>query len=485
MLKKILKTLAVFTLVFLWLLSGNHTRAAFNERTETNAQGSSLTTPFQATLAVPTGTANGDLIFTWIGSNSATVTTNAAWTLIGSYTAASDKYYLFARVASSEPASYVWTFSGTTKFKAVSTTYIASSDFAVSNVSTDITVSNTSYRTSNVTNRAASFSVPNINSPIVFFGGVFSTTSRTQLPPTSPSIFAEDYDVGSTSPDWWLEISSLIWPASGATGVIDSILSAASTTKHSFAVALKTPTNNSPTLTVSQPDSSADTVIAGQSYNITYDLSDSDSTATVDFYYDTDGSGTNGTAITGCQNQAEGTGATCSWNTTGMSAGNYYVYGIASDGVNSDVNDYSPGVITIQAVVISVTITSDGTISYGLIPENSAKSTLPGELSDMQTASNDGNVTENFNIKGQNSGNWTLSASSGNNQYVHKFCNDTDNNCTSPPTSYTPLTTSYQTLDTGIAVGNAVDFQLQITTPNPSSVFTEQQVNVTIQAVQQ
>ncbi len=243
--------------------------------------------------------------------------------------------------------------------------------------------------------------------------------------------------------------------------------------------------NNPPSLTISQPDGVSDTVVVGQSYDITYDLSDAEDVATVDFYYDSDSSGLDGTAITGCQDQAEGTGAICSWDTTGMTPGDYYVYGIATDGVNPDVNDYSPGVITIQAAVVSVTITTDGTIAYGMMAANTSKSTLPGELNDIQTAENNGNVTENFNIKGQDSTNWTLAGTAGSDQYVHKFCNDTTADCTTPPTNYTALTTSYQALDTGIIVNGTVDIQLQITTPNPSTVFTEQSVDVTIQAVQQ
>ena len=138
-----------------------------------------------------------------------------------------------------------------------------------------------------------------------------------------------------------------------------------------------------------------------------------------------------------------------------------------------------------SAPTISVTITSDGTIAYGTMADNTSKSTLAGDLNDMQTVKNDGNVTENFNIKGQNSASWTLSTSSGSDQYVHKYCNDTDNDCSSPPTSYSALTTDYQTLDTGIAVNGTVDIQLQITTPNPSSVYSQQAVDIIIQAVQQ
>ena len=248
--------------------------------------------------------------------------------------------------------------------------------------------------------------------------------------------------------------------------------------------------NTSPSLNVSQPDGTSDTVFVGQSYNITYDLSDTEDEATVDFYYDSDGSGLDGTAITGCQDQPEGTGAICSWNTTGMTPGDYYVYGIASDGVNDPVSDYSPGVITILAVSISITI-SDGTVEYGIVPKNTAKTTLSSDMppsGDMQTVSYDTNVTVNINIKGNNASGggctWTLASSTGTDQYVHQFCNATDNSCSSPPTNYTALTTSYQTLKSGVSGQGSVDFHLRLTTPTESSCYGEQSVNVDVQAVQ-
>lgn len=139
------------------------------------------------------------------------------------------------------------------------------------------------------------------------------------------------------------------------------------------------------------------------------------------------------------------------------------------------------------APVVSVSV-SDGVVSYGTMPANTSKSTLPGELNDMQTATNDGNVVENFNIKSQDASGggctWTLASTNGSDQYVHSFCNDTDLNCSSPPTNYTALTSSYQTLDTGISVSGTTQFQLRLTTPNPSTCYGQQTVNVTIQATQ-
>jgi hypothetical protein len=134
---------------------------------------------------------------------------------------------------------------------------------------------------------------------------------------------------------------------------------------------------------------------------------------------------------------------------------------------------------TAAATVISVTI-SDSAVAYGTLLQNATKSTCTSELNDAQTVTNDGNVTENFNIRGQNSANWTLGATAGNNIYAHKFASST---CSAWPGG-TALTTSNQTLATGIAPNGTVTLNLQINTPNPSTFYTQQSVNVIITAVQ-
>jgi len=163
--------------------------------------------------------------------------------------------------------------------------------------------------------------------------------------------------------------------------------------------------NDPPSLTVSTPPLEGATVTAGDSYNITYDLSDTEDEATVDFYYDTDGSGLDGVAITGCQDQAKGIGATCSWNTTDVTADDYYVYGIATDGVNSDVNDYSPGMITIQAAAApTLTFTiSDNDIFFGDLSTSAAKwadDTVDGSTSEVagHTITASTNATNGYTI---------------------------------------------------------------------------------------
>jgi len=149
---------------------------------------------------------------------------------------------------------------------------------------------------------------------------------------------------------------------------------------------------------------------------------------------------------------------------------------VKADGSLLDTYNYIPQITTSIATVISVSV-SDGAISYGIIPANSSKSTC--DLNDTQIVTNNGNVAETFNIMGSNSTNWTLGASPGNEIYVHKF---STSSC--PWTSGIPLTTSYQTMATNIAPNATTTLNLQITTPTNTNYFTQQNVNVTIQAVQ-
>ncbi|MEM2160841.1 MAG: fibronectin type III domain-containing protein, partial [Candidatus Nitrosotenuis sp.] len=130
-------------------------------------------------------------------------------------------------------------------------------------------------------------------------------------------------------------------------------------TPASFTWTIDTTAPVAPTLSISQPDGVGDTITVGSSYSITYTLSDPDDVVTAEFYYDTNNSGLDGTAISGaCATAPEGTNVTCTWNTTGMTLGSYYIYGIANDGTNPAVSAYSPGQIT-----ISVSATAPGQVT--------------------------------------------------------------------------------------------------------------------------
>lgn len=123
--------------------------------------------------------------------------------------------------------------------------------------------------------------------------------------------------------------------------------------------------------------------------------------------------------------------------------------------------------VTVQNISVSV---ADGSISYGTLAIGSSKST--SELGDSQVATNDGNITETINIKGSNSIGWTLAAVPGVNQYSHKY-----------GVGQSALTINYQTLVTSIGVGQTYRFDLAVYTPTSSSTYTQQSIDVTVQAI--
>ncbi len=131
--------------------------------------------------------------------------------------------------------------------------------------------------------------------------------------------------------------------------------------------------------------------------------------------------------------------------------------------------------VTMQNVSVSVT---DGSISYGTLSSSSTKDTTNAVLNDSQTATNDGNVNQDLNIRGQNSTNWTLAATAGANQYKHEFCTI---NCDVSPT-WTALTASNQTLQNAVAASGTKVFDLKLTAPSSSTVYTQQSVDVIVQA---
>jgi hypothetical protein len=143
-------------------------------------------------------------------------------------------------------------------------------------------------------------------------------------------------------------------PASGFTGtdtfkytVSDN--EGAVSNEATVTVTVNAVSNTPPVLNIIEPDGIADELTEGSSYNITYTLDDPDDVVTVALYYDTDNSGLDGTAIGGCASEPEGTGLSCTWDTTGVTPGSYYIYGITSDGVNPSVSAYSSGQVTINA----------------------------------------------------------------------------------------------------------------------------------------
>lgn len=129
---------------------------------------------------------------------------------------------------------------------------------------------------------------------------------------------------------------------------------------------------------------------------------------------------------------------------------------------------------TVTAQNIAITVTS-GTVTYGTVALGASKDTTATGLNDTQTATNGGNVAEDFTIKGTNSASWTLSATAGSENYKHEFS-------TNSGTLWTALTTSDQALASNVAAAGTQTFDLKITTPTSTAATSSQNVNVTVTA---
>ena len=149
-------------------------------------------------------------------------------------------------------------------------------------------------------------------------------------------------------------------------------------------------------------------------------------------------------------------------------------------GVRAADNAQVTATVTTQNIAMTL---SQSTFDYGTMSSNTTSTTVPLWAGAGIVATNTGNVNEDFDINSADTAAWTLAtATSTADIYAHRFCNDTDNDCATPWTNYTAMTTSPGALDTGIATSGTVAFQLQIHTPNPSTIFTQQSSSVTVTA---
>jgi len=217
---------------------------AFTAREETYARGSSLTSPFNFTINKATSVADGDIMFMYLATYVATPPTvdsvPSGWEFICSAATSSSSWFLYYKIASGEGTNYTWSLNKSCRYYALNIAY-TSGDFDVTSISDITAISNTLYATAGTVVRAASMNVPDLNSPLVYFGAVYSTSVRTFTKPSAPTTdWVEDADQGHKTPDISLTNGSMIWSSSGNTGNMDITCSASITTqKHAFAIALK------------------------------------------------------------------------------------------------------------------------------------------------------------------------------------------------------------------------------------------------------
>lgn len=145
--------------------------------------------------------------------------------------------------------------------------------------------------------------------------------------------------------------------------------------------------------------------------------------------------------------------------------------------------------VTPQLVSVTVDVSSVGYGTQNLSTTDN-KPTGDPEI----TATNNGNVAENFTIKGDDAtasgSTWTLSTTAGASAYVHKYNADTGG--TYPDLSSVALDKTGKSLSTGVSGGTSCTttctgggseaFKLRMDTPTSTSSFAEHSTTVTVVA---
>ena len=142
---------------------------------------------------------------------------------------------------------------------------------------------------------------------------------------------------------------------------------------------------------------------------------------------------------------------------------------------------------TVTPKLVSVSV-SPTTVNYGTLALSTSDGSRTTALSGTFTATNGGNVTETFNIKGTDATGgttWTLDYSPantgtvGNDQYVHRY----DEGASFIGGEAAALSTSYLTLKAGVAALGTADFVLQMNMPTGTTGYGQRSSTVTVQAV--
>jgi len=140
---------------------------------------------------------------------------------------------------------------------------------------------------------------------------------------------------------------------------------------------------------------------------------------------------------------------------------------------------------TVTAQSISVTITTSGTVAFETININDVEDTTTNGVNDSEIAENNGNVSEDFNIKAGNSSSsgagWTLADTADAEIFTMKSCIATCD--TTPSWAVVGIDTAYVQLASGIAKDGTQEFDLQVGTPVTTTDYNQQTITVTIQAV--
>ncbi|MDO8524596.1 MAG: hypothetical protein Q7R99_03135 [bacterium] len=135
---------------------------------------------------------------------------------------------------------------------------------------------------------------------------------------------------------------------------------------------------------------------------------------------------------------------------------------------------------TVTPQSISIVVTSNGVVPYGTVSLSGSQTSMG--VSATQSAVNNGNITEKFNIKTSNAtssgGTWTVNSATGTEDiYTHDFSTTTGSiwmRWTGPDT--------YAAATGSIPVNATTTIDLRIGVPSSVSEYSAKTISVTIQA---
>jgi len=134
----------------------------------------------------------------------------------------------------------------------------------------------------------------------------------------------------------------------------------------------------------------------------------------------------------------------------------------------------------VEPSVISVNITSDGDVAYGVLAPGETQDTVT--LGDTQTAKNTGDVTVDFEIKSSNAirgggTDWGLKSVAGADEFTHDYSTDSGQSWDDMKKADT-----YYDLAANVPAEGYQDFDLRIGMPTTIADYGEHSVTVTVLA---
>jgi hypothetical protein len=195
------------------------------------------------TCNVPAGTTNGDFMLAHIVLVGKTLATATGWTLVSSYVVGgtNTNYYVYCRIASSEPANYNFTFSDTCHCRVV----IGS--FLVANLNTASPVAAFSAGVDGWSGAGDAicstiYTPPYPGMDSIFVVGMYDSGGVTFGPAVSTGgAWTEVYDAGDTDSDIYTCIDTYVNPESGTMTVSCNKSDTDNSVRCAFAVALSVP----------------------------------------------------------------------------------------------------------------------------------------------------------------------------------------------------------------------------------------------------